>query len=310
MATGQVITDENMLVEVLRDLSEKLRAVYVFPDLAEQVCLHLQRQFEAGKYAPLKKGNYLALALTMDMQEIAHDEHLWIRWHAETLPEDDRQLRLNPDWQAQRRLEARQENYGFHRVDWLPGQVGYLDIRYFHRAEWGRDTAVAALRFLANAQALIFDLRQCQGGYPDMLALVSSYLFGSQPVHLDSIYWRDEDRTQEVWTLVDVPGERFINQPVYVLISKETFSAGEAFAYNLHALQRATLIGEGTGGGAHPGASYRIHSHFEAFIPIGRSINPTTGTNWEGCGVTPDIPVPADQALELACKLALEATHM
>ncbi len=168
------------------------------------------------------------------------------------------------------------------------------------------EIVIAAMSFLTNAQALIFDLRQCQGGYPDMIALVCSTLFGNDPVHLDSIYWRDEDVIQEYWTTPGVASVHFEDKPVYVLISKVTFSGGEAFAYTLQARQRATLIGEQTGGGAHPGASYRIHPHFEAFIPIGRVINPITGANWEGCGVAPDIPVPAEQALELAYRMALD----
>jgi C-terminal processing protease CtpA/Prc len=160
---------------------------------------------------------------------------------------------------------------------------------------------------LARSSALIFDLRHCTGGYPDMVALILSYLFGEEPVQLNSMYWRDDDTSQEYWTLPQVPGKRLADEPVYVLIGPETFSGGEEFAYDLQALQRATLVGEKTDGGAHPGASYRLHSHFEAFIPIGRAINPVTGTNWEGTGVLPDVAVPAEQALDTAYRLALEA---
>ena len=132
-------------------------------------------------------------------------------------------------------------------------------------------------------------------------------MFGKAPIHLSSIYWRDEDITQQYWTLPDVPGKHFVDEPVYVLTSKVTFSAGEEFAYDLQALERATVVGEKTDGGAHPGASYRLHPHFEAFIPIGRVINPITGTNWEGCGITPDTVVPAEKALEVAYRLALKS---
>jgi C-terminal processing protease CtpA/Prc len=163
------------------------------------------------------------------------------------------------------------------------------------------------MNFLADTHALIFDLRQCKGGFPGMLALLSSYLFAEAPLHLSSIYWRDEDCTQQYWTLPYVPGRRFIDKPVYVLTSKVTFSGGEEFAYDLQALKRATIVGEKTDGGAHAGASYRLHPHFKAFIPIGRVINPITGTNWEGCGVSPDIIVPQEQALEVAYQLALQA---
>lgn len=139
-----------------------------------------------------------------------------------------------------------------------------------------------------------------------MVALISSYLFGEEPVHLNSIYWRDEDITQQYWTSAYVPGRRFADKPVYVLTSKTTFSGGEEFAYNLKTHQRATLVGETTAGGAHPGSPHRLHPHFEAFIPVGRAINPITNQNWERVGVEPDIAVSQEQALEAAYNMALQ----
>jgi C-terminal processing protease CtpA/Prc len=93
---------------------------------------------------------------------------------------------------------------------------------------------------------------------------------------------------------------------VYVLTSKRTFSGAEEFTYNLKNLKRATIIGETTGGGAHPGGGFRISEHFGMFIPTGRAISPITKTNWEGTGVTPDVNVPADQALLVARIMALK----
>ena len=93
---------------------------------------------------------------------------------------------------------------------------------------------------------------------------------------------------------------------MYLLTSRKTFSGAEEFTYNLQNLKRATVIGEVTGGGAHPGDVYKIHPHFGAFIPTGRAINPITGTNWEGTGVIPDIEIPQDQALKTAHVLALK----
>jgi C-terminal processing protease CtpA/Prc len=222
------------------------------------------------------------------------------------LPDHEGQLRHNEDWLAQQRIEAELDNHGFRRVERLPGNVGSLEISHLPRAAWGRDTAIAAMDSLAGTSALIIDLRGCTGGYPDMVVLLLSYLFDEEPVHLNSIYWRDEDITQEYWTQPEVPGERFGDKPVYVLVGPETFSGGEELAYDLQARQRATLVGERTGGGAHPGASFRLHPHFEVFIPVGRAINPVTGGNWERTGVIPDITVPAEQAFNTAYRLALK----
>jgi hypothetical protein len=306
MDARKFLLDTATHAEIVKSLSEKLRANYVFPDFAEQICSCLQKHLEDGDYTDITEGEFFALALTMHMQEVNHDEHLWVKWHPEPLPVDEGPLRLNQEWQDERKLEARLDNYGLHRVERLPGNIGYLDIHYFHRPAWGGDTAAAAMNFLTNTNALIIDLRKCTGGYPGMIALISSYLFGEEPVHLDSIYWRDDDITQQYWSLPYVPGKRFVDKSVYVLISKVTFSGGEGFAYNLQTRKRAILVGEKTDGGAHAGASYRLHPHLEVFIPIGRAINPITGTNWEGRGVTPDISIPPEQAFKIAYKMALE----
>ncbi len=197
-------------VEIIESLSEKLRACYIFPDIAEQICVRLKKHLEDGEYADITEGEFFAFALTMHMQEACHDEHLWVRWHPEPLPDEDAALRQNPQWQEQRLLEARLDNFGLHKVERLPGNIGYIDIRYFHRAAWGGDTAVAAMNFLSNASALIIDLRKCTGGYPAMVALICSFLFGDEPIHLSSIYWRDEDKTQEYWTLPYIPGKHLL----------------------------------------------------------------------------------------------------
>ncbi len=303
METG--MSDNINPAELVHSLAEKLRANYIFPEIADQICACLQKHLDDGEYADITEGEFLALALTLHMQEVNHDEHLWVRWHAEPLPDDDGQLRLNPQWQEEQRRKARLDNHGVHKVERLPGNVGFIDIRYFHRPEWASETVSAAMSFVADTDALIIDLRQCTGGFPATIALFSSYLFGEEPILVSSIYWRDEDRIQEFWTQSQVPGRRFGNKPVYALISKSTFSGGEGFASILQSRKRATLLGDKTDGGANAGASFRLHPHFEVFIPIGRAISPLTGSNWEGTGITPDISIPQEQAFKAAYYKAL-----
>ncbi len=184
--------------------------------------------------------------------------------------------------------------------------IGYLDVRAFYPPEFAGDVAIAAMNFLANTSVLIIDLRKNDGGEPAMVALICSYFFDAEPVHLNSFYWRTSDSTQQVWTLPYVPGKRYLGKPVYLLTSRDTVSGAEEFAYTLKNMKRATVIGEVTGGAAHPGEVYKIHPHFGAFIPTGRPISPITGTDWEGTGVIPDIEIPQDQALKAAQVLALK----
>src|SRR5262249_37311884 len=170
------------------------------------------------------------------------------------------------------------------------------------------ETAAAAMSFLANTDALIIDVRKNGGGSPGMVALVCSYLFDGRPRHLNSLAWRKSggEEVQQWWRLPYVPGKRYIDKDVYVLTSKRTFSAAEEFTYNLQTQKRATIVGEATGGGAHPGGPQPINDHFAVWIPSGRAVNPITKTNWEGTGVKPDIEVPADQALKTAHLTALK----
>jgi len=103
-----------------------------------------------------------------------------------------------------------------------------------------------------------------------------------------------------------VPGKRLAAKPVFVLTAKRTFSGAEEFTYNLKNLKRATIIGETTGGGAHPVSGHRIDDHFTIGVPFARAVNPISKTNWEGTGVEPDVKVPADEALNVAKKMAAE----
>ena len=120
-------------------------------------------------------------------------------------------------------------------------------------------------------------------------------------MHLNDFYVRETDSKREFFTSADVAGRRYgKDKPVYVLTSNRTFSAAEEFTYDLKNLQRATIVGETTGGGAHPGGVRPITQYFGIWLPTGRAINPITKTNWEGTGIEPHIKVPAEQALTAA----------
>ena len=196
-------------------------------------------------------------------------------------------------------------NYGFEKVERLAGNIGYLDLRGFMPAALARDTGAAAMNLLANSEALIFDLRNNGGGDPEMVAFLTSYLYGPTPVHLNDLYFRPADRTTEFWTLKEVPGRRMPDKDVYIVTSHRTFSAAEEFTYNLKNLKRATIVGENTGG-AHPGGPQKVNDHFAVWVPTGRAINPISKKDWEGDGVQPDVEVPAEKALKTAHLLALK----
>jgi len=214
----------------------------------------------------------------------------------------------DPKRDADERKEMDRMNCGFDKVEILEGNVGYLKFDFFAEPEICGPTAISAMNFLAHVDAIIFDLRENGGGDPKMVAFLSTYLFAER-THLNDLWTRKGDITDQYWTLPYVPGERLDGKPAFVLTSKETFSGGEEFTNNLKVLKRATIIGETTGGGAHPVNGHRIDDHFGIGVPFARAINPVTKTNWEGTGVEPDVKVPAADALATAQKLAAEKLH-
>jgi C-terminal processing protease CtpA/Prc len=236
---------------------------------------------------------------------VSHDKHLRVLYSHDTLPKP-----REPSPEERRNMRARmsKRNFGFEKVERLEGNIGYLDLRGFFDADTAGETAAAAMTFLANTDALIIDVRKNGGGSPGMVALLCSYLFDGSPRHLNSLAWRKSggEEVQQWWTLPYVPGKKFVGKDVYVLTSKRTFSAAEEFTYNLLTQKRAIIVGETTGGGAHPGGPRPINDHFAVWVPSGRAINPVTNTNWEGKGVKPDVAVPEDHALKTAHLAALK----
>lgn len=295
-----------MRTEVIERLLEALKSSYVFPDVAVEIELAVRAHAAAKDYDALVDPRLFAQLLTEHVREINDDRHLRVEFSAEVQAARANDREPTREELDQRATEEANRNFGFESVRRLAGNVGYLDLRGFMPPEIAAPTAHAALGFLANADALIVDLRENGGGHPAMVQLLCSYFFGPEPVHLNDLYFRPEDRTDEFWTLKELPGERLVQQPLFVLTSAYTFSAAEEFAYNLQALKRATIVGETTGGGAHPGGPHRLTDHFRVFVPSGRAINPITKTNWEGVGVKPEVVCSAPVALARAHVLAVE----
>jgi hypothetical protein len=289
-------------VKIVEELAALVAERYVFAEVAARVAGVLRAA--AGSYPRDERG--LAEAVTADLQSVNGDKHLRLLHHVEPLaerqPGDDAE-----EYAAMTRWAARTGD-GVARVERLPGNVGRLELQpLLFPAVISGDAMVAALGLVASADALIIDLRRCIGGEPAMEALICSYLWTHEPVELTGLFERSTDRLRQSWTLAHVTGRRFgATKPVYVLIGPTTFSGGEALAYDLQQLGRATVVGERTRGGAHAREGFRLHPHLEATISVARSVNPVSGGNWEGTGVVPDVEVDAARAWDAAYRSALE----
>jgi len=298
--------DAGLQEEIIDSVAYALNEIYVFPETASAMEKHMREAFQRGDYTELTSLREFASRLSEDLQEISHDGHLHVTFASDEFIARYRGDTITADAAAAQLEQRRRENFAFRELKVMPGNVGYVDLRGFSEATEAGATAIAAMNFLAYTDAIIFDLRNNGGGSPSMIQLLTSY-FMSEPTHLNSFYVRAEDSIQQFWTQAYVPGPRMTDTKLYVLTSNRTFSGAEEFTYNMKNLKRGTIIGETTGGGAHP-VDLRLFANLNVrmSLPFGRAVNPISGTNWEGTGVEPDIKVPQEEALDVAYLKALK----
>jgi hypothetical protein len=288
---------------VIEGVASNLTKLYVYPDVAAKMNTYVQSRAQHGDYNEITSGAVFADALTKDLRAVSNDRHLHVDYAPFKQPVTPPHAQPTPDDLNRMRHQMADNNCGFEKVEILPRNIGYLKFNMFGPPAVCAPTASAAMNLLAHTKALIIDLRENGGGDPAMVDFIVSYLFDTHE-HINDLYNRSDDETTQYWTLPWVPGERLTTQPVYVLTSHGTFSGAEEFTYDLKNLKRATIVGETTGGGAHPMRGVPIDEHFNVAVPVARPINPVTKTDWEGTGVTPDYKTSRDEALPTAIKLA------
>jgi C-terminal processing protease CtpA/Prc len=237
--------------------------------------------------------------VTQFLRKVSGDGHLGLSYSATEIPEQQGEAEFSAA--EMEKWYGPQLNHGVEKIERLPGNIMLLDLRVFPPPAMGGDVFAAAMTVVAQGDALIIDLRR-NGGGAETANLLTGYLLepGSP---LSGYYDRPSNKQVHATSPAWVPGRRFgSTKPLYVLTSKKTFSAAEALAYDLQALKRAVIVGEVTGGGAHPFEYRRVHPHFAVDLPERRSINPITNSNWED-GVKPDVETTGDEALDKAIRL-------
>jgi hypothetical protein len=298
--------DGELRAAIIDSVTNALNENYVFRDKAAAMEKYVRKQAKQRAYDGLATVPEFAVALSRDLTDISHDLHIGVRYVSD---EDLRRFEedgVDPAVARQRAIaEQKRQNFLFRKAEILDGNVGYLRFDGFVGAELSGATATAAMNFLGNVDAIIFDLRYNGGGEPSLIQYITAYLL-EDSTHLNSFCTRGGDSTQQFWTAPYVPGPKLTAADVFVLTSSNTFSGAEEFTYNLKNLERATIVGDTTGGGAHPVSAVVFPSlNVLVRVPYARAVNPITGTNWEGTGVAPHIAVPADEALDVAYLEAL-----
>jgi len=287
--------------EIIDAALARILAEYIDEDKAIQTADFVRDRLAAGSYEALRAETLCEL-VTVDLQQVTSDKHLRLLWSDE--PQEVDGAEEDEEFFADL---ARSENQGIRRVERLIDDIGYIGTTLVAEPADAAMMISAAMTLVANTRALILDLRENRGGSTYGMAYWCSYFFPEgESVHLTDVYRRTTGQTQQFWTLPYVPGQRYLDRPVYVLTGPVTFSGAEDLAYNLKVRNRAMLVDASTRGGAHPTGYYPLTEHITVTVPYARSINPVTGGDWEGVGVTPDLAVPADKALDVAYQHALE----
>jgi retinol-binding protein 3 len=278
--------------------ARNIRTFYFDRKVAQATAEALLAHENRGDDATPAEGGAFADLLTRQMRDASHDMHLVVEFSRDKIPEALPEQ--TPESHARYRQAMEQQNCMFRKIEILPHNIGYLKLDFFPDTSVCQTTATSAMATLNNAAAIILDLRDNTGGFPDMVMLIAGYLFD----HPEYMYSPRGAPTEKSWTQSPVPGNKLADKPVYILTSASTWSGAEQFSYDLKMLKRATLVGETTRGGTHAGAFHRIDDHFGMGIPEEKTINPFGKSDWEGVGVEPNVKVTAADALRTALKMA------
>ncbi|MCU0292422.1 MAG: S41 family peptidase [Thermoanaerobaculaceae bacterium] len=297
----QVSADEKR--QAVAELATTLRARYAIGDTAETVAKAIEDRLARGGYDALTDAQAFADAIEADLRAVTRDRHMrfGVAPPPEPTPAPGAPTAPGTTSAADAERTAwlarmRSGNYGLPRAEVLPGNVGYLEVRRFQPPDLAGDTIAAAIAYLANCDAVIVDLRNCRGGSAHVMPMFTGY-FLARPTSLYDMVFRGDSFTERFWSAAWLPGKRLAEVPMYILTSSYTFSGAEALAYRFKVLKRATIVGETTGGGANAGGILDVAPGFRVWMPMGRPVDRTTGTNWEGTGVEPDIRTSAREAL-------------
>jgi len=291
------VSEKNIVIEKIKVLID---SNYVFNDKVEFINNSLDSLNLTGKYNDIRDYKKFDKALTDDLIEVTKDLHFKVRYHPEYVKNSreqfNRQAARDNEKKPEKKLRidwdlwyAKKENFGFEKVEILGGNIGYIKYNFWYHLEWTKPTLDATMKFITNTDALIIDLTENGGGYSPTDSYLGSYFFDEESILWSSSYNRPKEETESGYTFEEVGGERYLNKPIYILVSEETFSLGEKFAYCMKHFNKATIVGQTSAGAAHGIDYIEVNDNFMIQLPITHNIHPITQTDWEGTGVIPNI---------------------
>jgi DNA-binding MarR family transcriptional regulator len=284
-------------------IADSLIGGYLYEDRARIYADSLRAALGRGEFSAAQPDS-VAARITRFLRRVGNDRHLYVSFgpageSAGATPV--RRMRV-PAGSPTPSQPGAPEPVRLARTEILPGNVGYLELRGFPGEPEALAVVDSIMRGFAGVKGLIIDVGRNRGGGPEMVRLVSTYLF-DKPIHLVTTVARGMESPMERWTLDSVSGRRLSQIPVFILTSPNTISAAESFAFGLRVTGRAKLVGERTAGGGHFGRFVDLPGGYRMFLPFGRTYDPRTGEGWEAEGIKPDVEAPYEKAKETALAL-------
>ena len=298
---GKVALNSKSRKIIVNNISKLLIDNYVFSETAIKMSNTIKNKLENGAYNKITDPVTFSDALTIDLYSVYRDGHMLVQFVPEEFtPISDLLSKNSDEKNNEESKKIKQINFGLRKVEILNGNIGYIKINKFRTdSNEGKEAVKATFQFVSNTNAVIIDLRDCGGGSQESVNMICGYFF-DKSTHINDIFDRSTNTTTEYWTEPDPSLTQMVEMPLYLLTNNKTFSAAEEFCYDLQNLDRATIIGETTGGGAHGTFSQNAGYGVVVYIPYSTAINPITKTSWEKIGVKPDVEINSEKALETA----------
>jgi len=326
ISTAQKALSAQEKRQVVENIQTVIKESYVFPEKVEGFNSAIAALYGEGKYDAIEDHKTFSKVLSEDLLKITKDKHFLVNYNpgfiAARRERMEQALAAEENGASEETEKAGAEsgeqridwnlwfgahtNYGFRSIQVLEGNVGYIAIDFFQPLDWVRSTIDASMGFVANTQALIIDLTEHQGGYSPTDAYLASYFFEPERALWASSYHRPRDERSDVFRFEKVSGPLYLDRPVYILASDQTFSLAEKLAYGMKHFGKATIVGETSAGAAHGIDIGIVSDNFFLQVPVMYNIHPVTKTDWEGTGVVPHITSAPKDALRTAHLEALK----
>ncbi len=288
------------LQPIIQQVPEIFKEHYIDPEKGKIIAEKLKLLFATEKYEKFYDPMEFIDQLTLDLRDIANDQHLAIE--SRKRPED-------------------KKVQGAVAKSSVKNDIGYFEITKFKNPnDKTNDQPIALLEVKqaldqlreANPKAIIIDLTKNDGGSPYMMAYIASHFIKADQELAQNVY-RDEIKPEELRSFPidpiktlsekELPLEkRMLKQPIFILTSHYSLSAAEALTYHLKEHRQATIIGENTGGAAHVCKLFEVSPEFNVAVSFGDYVLKSGEPNWEAKGLSPDIQANGEDAYQIAEK--------